>query len=69
MPRMGWDEWNLALIPPGKILSDGRTILRKATTRHAMSSYRPLIEANNCVFLKNVLEMGVVGDPSSLVHQ
>jgi len=64
---MGWDEWNLALIPEGKILSEGRLLLRKATTRGAIASYRPLIEANNRLFLKDAL--GMVGDPSPLVNR
>ena len=64
---MGWDEWNLALIPQGKILSEGRLLLRKATTRDAIGSYQPLIEANNRLFLKDAL--GMVGDPSPLVNQ
>ena len=67
MFRMGWDEWNLALIPPGKFHSEGRMLMRKATTRDAMGSYGPLIEANNRLFLKNAL--GMVGDPSPLVNQ
>ena len=52
---------------PGKILSEGRSLVRKTTTRNAVGSYRPLIEANNRLLLKNALEMG--GDPSLLVNQ
>jgi len=64
---MGWDEWNLVLIPPGKLHSEGRLLMRKATSRNAIGSFRPLIEANNHLFLKNAL--GMVGDPSPLVNQ
>ena len=64
---MGWDEWNLALIPPGKLHSEGRLLIHKATSRDAIGSYRPLIEANNLLLLKNAL--GMVGDPSPLVNQ
>ena len=67
MHRMGWDEWNWVLLPPGKLHSEGRLIMRKATSRNAIGSFRPLIEANNHLFLKNVL--GMVGDPSPLVNQ
>ena len=67
MHRMGWDEWNLSLIPPGKLHSEGRSLIRKATSRDAIGSYRPLIEANNLLLLKNAL--GMVGDPSPLVNQ
>ena len=64
---MGWDEWNLPLIPPGKLHSKGRLLVRKATSRNAIRSYRTLIEANNRLFLENAL--GMVGDPSPLVNQ
>ena len=64
---MGWDEWNFALVPPGKLHSEGRLLMRKATSREAISSYRSLIETNNRLFLKNAL--GMVGDPSPLVNQ
>jgi len=64
---MGGDEWTLPLIPPGKLHSEGRLFMRKATSRDAIGSYRPLIEANNRLFLKNAL--GMVGDPSPLVNQ
>jgi len=64
---MGWDEWNFGLIPHGKILSEGRLLLRQATNRDAIGSYQPLIEANNRLFLKDAL--GMVGDPSPLVNQ
>ena len=64
---MGWDEWNFSLIPPGKLHSEGRLLIRKATSRDAIDSYRPLIEANNHLLLKNAL--GMVGDPSNLVNQ
>ena len=67
MHRMGWDEWNFALIPPGRLHTEGRLHMRKATSRDAIDSYRPLIEANNHLLLKNVL--GMVGDPSHLVNQ
>ena len=64
---MGWNEWGLALIQPGKLHSEGRLLMRNATSRDAIGSYRPLIEANNHLFLKNAL--GMVGDPSPLVNQ
>ena len=64
---MGWEEWNLVLVPPGHFHTAGRALLRKATSRDAISSYRPLIEVNNRQFLKNAL--GMVGDPSSLINQ
>jgi hypothetical protein len=67
MSRMGLDEWSLALVPPGKLHSEGRLRTRKATTRDAIASYHPLIEANNRLFLRNAL--GMVGDPSYLVNQ
>jgi hypothetical protein len=67
MSRMGWGEWNFSLVPPGKLHSEGRLLMRKATSRDAIDSYRPLIEANNRLFLKNAL--GMVGDPSPLVNQ
>lgn len=41
--------------------------MRKATRHDAISVYRPLIEANNRLSLKNAL--GMVGDPSPLIHQ
>jgi len=64
---MGWDDWDLPLIPPGKLHSEGRLFMRKAISRDAIGSYRPLIEANNRLLLKNAL--GMVGDPSPLVNQ
>ena len=64
---MGWDEWALSLIQPGTLHSEGRSLMRKATSRVAIGSYRPLIEANNRQFLKNAL--GMVGDPLPLVNQ
>jgi cytochrome P450 len=64
---MGWDEWNVVLIPQGKVHSEGRLLVRKATSREAVASYRPLIEANNNLFLKNAL--GMTGDPLPLVYQ
>ena len=67
MSRMGGDEWNFALIPPGRLHSEARSLMRKATSRGAIESYRPLIEANNCQFLKNAL--GMIGDPLPLVNQ
>jgi hypothetical protein len=67
MSRMDWDEWNLSLIPQGKLHSEGRSLMRKATSREAISAYRPLIETNNHLFLKHAL--GMVGDPSPLLNQ
>ena len=67
MRRMGWNEWGLSLIQPGKLHSEGRLLMRKATSRDAVDSYRPLIEANNHMFLKDAL--GMVGDLSHLVNQ
>ena len=64
---MGGDDWNFSLIPPGKSHTERRLLMRKATSRDAVDSYRPLIEANNHLFLKNAL--GMVGDPSHLVNQ
>lgn len=67
LARMGWGEWNLSLIPQGKVLSDGRVLMRKATSREAIDSYRPLIEKYNRLSLRSLL--GMVGDPSPLVNQ
>jgi len=64
---MGWGEWNFALMPQGNLLSEGRSLMRKATSRNAIDSYRPLIEENNYLFLKNAL--GTVGDPSPLINR
>jgi hypothetical protein len=64
---MGLDEWNLGLMPQGKLHSEGRLHLRMATSRNAIGSYQPLVEANNRLFLKSAL--GVVGDPSPLISQ
>ena len=64
---MGLGEWNFGIIPQGKVHSEGRSLIRKATSRDAMDSYRPLIEENNYLFLKNAL--GTVGDPSPLINQ
>ena len=64
---MGWDEWNFALIPPGKLHSEGRLLMHKATSRDAIDSYQPLIEANSHLLLKNALRMA--GNPSHLVNQ
>jgi hypothetical protein len=55
------------IYPQGKLHSEGRSLMRKATSRDAIGSYRPLIEANNYLFLKNAL--GMVGDPSPLINQ
>jgi hypothetical protein len=64
---MGWAEWNVIVMQPGKVLSERRLHSRKATTRDAIGSYRPLIEAGNRLFLRSVL--GMAGDPSPLVNQ
>ena len=64
---MGVGEWNIGFIPPGKLHSEGRSLMRKATSRDATDSYGPLIEANNHLFLKNAL--GMIGDPSLLVNR
>ena len=64
---MGWDEWSFPLIQPGQRHSEGRSVIRKATSRDAIGTYRPWIEANNRLFLNNAL--GMVGDPSPLVSR
>jgi hypothetical protein len=64
---MGWAEWNIPMMQPGKILYEQRFHMRKATTRKAIDSYRPLIEAGNRLFLKSAL--GMTGDPSPLVNR
>ena len=64
---MGWSEWNIGMMQPGKILSEQRFHLRKATTRKAIGSYQPVIEAGNRLFLKSAL--GMTGNPSSLVNR
>jgi len=64
---MGWGEWSFPLIQPGQQHSEGRLLMRKVTSRDAIGSYRPLIEANNRLFLKNA--SGMVDDPSPLVNQ
>jgi hypothetical protein len=65
--RMGWAEWSIVMMQPGKILSERRFHSRKATTRDAIGSYRPLIEAGNRLFLKNAIRLA--GDPSPLVNR
>jgi hypothetical protein len=64
---MGLAEWNITMMQPGKNLYEQRFHLRKATTRKAVGSYRPLIEAGNRLLLKSALSLA--GDPSPLVNQ
>ena len=64
---MGLHEWNIAMMQPGKILSEQRFHLRKATTRKAIGSYRPVIESGNRLFLKSAL--GMAGDPSPVINR
>ena len=59
-------KMNIGLMTPRRLHSEGRLLIREATSRDATDSYGPLIKAKNHLFLKNALG---IGDQSLLVNQ
>jgi hypothetical protein len=64
---MGWGEWGISGMQPGKPLQEGRMRLRKATKKDALDSYATLIDEHNLLLLQTATHFS--GDPSPLVNQ
>jgi len=64
---MGWDGWNIALMPPGPVVTEGRMLLRKGTSNEALTVCRPIFDAHKTYILKHALDFD--GDPDPFISE
>jgi hypothetical protein len=64
---MGWGEWGISGMQPGKHLQEARLRLRKATKKDALDSYNSLIDEHTLSLLQTATHFN--GDPSPLINQ
>jgi len=64
---MGWEEWGISGMQPGKALQESRMRLRKATKKDVLDSYKPLIDEYNLLLLQTATHFS--GDPSPLINR
>jgi hypothetical protein len=64
---MGWGEWGISGMQPGKQLQERRLRLRTATKKDALDSYKGLIEEYNLLLLQTATHFN--GDPNILINR
>ena len=64
---MGWDGWNIALMPPGPVVTEGRMLLRKGTNNQALAACRPIFDAHRTYILRHALDFD--GDPDLFIAE